>query len=306
MRVTAILNPRAGLAAERARQVLEAGTPGWAIEIVTTRHAGHARELAEAARRRGDDVVLAVGGDGTANEVASALVGSEVALGLLPVGSGNGLARLLRIPLAPRRALDELAGAVRRRMDVGRLNGELFLNVAGTGFDAEVAIAFHAWGQRGRRRGIFPYVWLAAREAFRFKADVRRVEVEGQAVELPIFLATFANGRQYGAGAVIAPRARLDDGRLDLVVVDACSPLAACLGAPRMFTGRLESFRHYHHWSCASATITGSRPIAQHRDGEAGGRAERVDVSVEPRALVILVPRRTADDPHGPFDQTSV
>ncbi len=305
MKVTAILNPRAGLAAERARHVLEAGTPGWTIEIATTSHAGHARELAEAAVARGDDVVLAVGGDGTANEAARGLVGSEVALGIVPVGSGNGLARVLRIPLTPQRALATLAGAVRRRMDVGRINGELFLNVAGTGFDAEVAVAFHDWGRRGRRRGIFPYVWAAAREAFRFRADVRDLEVGGEKVTLPIFLATFANGRQYGAGARIAPRARLDDGRLDLVVVDACSPLQTLLGAPRLFVGRLESFAHYHHWSCTAATISGERPIALHRDGEAGERVERVEARIEPRALIILVPRGTAEDPHGPFEPSA-
>ena len=161
MKARAILNPRAGLAAARALHALE-GHPGWrGIEIKTTTARGDARVFAAEAAAAGYDAVLSIGGDGTANETAWGLMGSQTALGLVPMGSGNGLARTLGIPLRPERALDVLAGAVRRRMDVGMINGRPFLNVAGAGFDAEIGADFHAHGLRGGRRGIFTYVRLS-------------------------------------------------------------------------------------------------------------------------------------------------
>jgi len=189
VRVRAIVNPRAGVAARRALTAIERSRSSWRIEPRVTDGPGHARDLAAEAVARGDEVVVAAGGDGTANEVARALVGTEVALGLVPVGSGNGLARSLGIPLDPDRALQALGSAVRRRMDVGRMNGGLFLNVAGTGFDATVAAAFHERGRNGRR-GIPAYFWAGLGEVRRYSADTRRVETAGEAVELPVFLAT--------------------------------------------------------------------------------------------------------------------
>ena len=144
MKVRAILNPRAGVAAHRMREAVERGRPAWKdYAVYLTREPGHATELAREAVAAGADVVLAVGGDGTVNEVARGLIGSPAALGIVPVGSGNGLARALRIPLQPEAALHALESGARRRMDIGSLNGRLFLNVAGVGFDAVVGQAFH-------------------------------------------------------------------------------------------------------------------------------------------------------------------
>ena len=301
MRVRAILNPRAGLRARRAVHALEDAPSSWSIELTTTRGPSHAQELAHEAAARGDDLVLAVGGDGTINEVAAGILGSRAALGVLPAGSGNGLARTLGIPLDPRRALARLASGVRRRMDVGRINGQVFLNVAGTGFDATIAAAFHDWGLSGGRRGILPYVWLAMGEVRRIRPDVRTLQVDTLTVEMPMLLAAFANGRQYGGGAIIAPAARIDDGRIDVVVIEACPMIRAWLSAPRLFLGTIAGFRHYRHWQVSSATLVAAAPHVHHRDGEPGGEAVRFEVVVEPGALEVLVPRETVADPNGPF-----
>jgi diacylglycerol kinase family enzyme len=158
MKARAILNPRAGLAATRALRALE-DHPAWrGIEVKTTGARGEARAFAADAAVAGYEVVLSIGGDGTANEAAWGLLGSSTALGLLPMGSGNGLARTLGIPLDPVRAVATLAHAVRRRMDVGMVNGRPFLNVAGAGFDAQVGADFHEHGLRGGRRGVMTYV----------------------------------------------------------------------------------------------------------------------------------------------------
>jgi diacylglycerol kinase (ATP) len=190
---------------------------------------------------------------------------------------------------------------VRQRMDVGRINGEAFLNVAGVGFDAYMSAAFHDWTQPGRRRGILPYVWLGLGAVARFVPQRWRVEMAGETIELPAFLATFANGRQYGGGAVIAPEARLNDGQLEFVVIDPCTKAELLLNTPRLFLGSLTRFRRYRLWTVPGATLIAQYAADHHRDGELGERSERFEITLEPRALDVLVPRRTLEDPEGPF-----
>src|SRR5439155_12548339 len=155
---------------------------------------------------------------GTANEVAWGLLGSATVLGLVPMGSGNGLARTLGIPLRPAAALLALAEAVPRKMDVGMINGRPFLNLAGAGFDAEVGHAFHEHGRRGGRRGILTYVRLSLARSVSYRAESWVLEACEVRLEGRAFVVAFVNGRQYGGGAVLVPGARLDDGLLDVVV----------------------------------------------------------------------------------------
>ncbi|HKC12270.1 MAG TPA: diacylglycerol kinase family protein, partial [Vicinamibacteria bacterium] len=139
MRVRAILNPRAGVDAGRALETLRRGRPSWPeLTVRLTEGPRNARELAREAVAEGTDLLLVAGGDGTVNEAAQGMIGSETMLGVVPMGSGNGLARSLGIPLHPGQALSALEAGVPRRMDVGLVNGEPFLNVAGAGFDAAV------------------------------------------------------------------------------------------------------------------------------------------------------------------------
>jgi diacylglycerol kinase family enzyme len=185
LRVRAILNPRAGVAARRTREAVEQGRPSWKdYAVYLTREPGHATELAREAVAAGADVVLAVGGDGTVNEVARGLIGSGAALGIVPVGSGNGLARALRIPLRPGAALCALESGARRRMDVGFLNGRLFLNVAGIGFDAVVGQAFHERGRKGGRRGLLGYLRLSLLELRAYQAPRLVIEAGGERLDL--------------------------------------------------------------------------------------------------------------------------
>jgi YegS/Rv2252/BmrU family lipid kinase len=303
LRVRAILNPRAGVRALRAREALLRPRDAWRLEIAETERPGHARDLARESAARGDDAVLAVGGDGTANEVASGLIGTSTALGIVPMGSGNGLARALGIPLRPRPALDALESAVVRRMDVASVNGLPFLNVAGAGFDAAVGAAFHDHTARGGRRGIFTYVRMGLRSIFTYRAETCLLEMEGQRFEGRALLVTFANGRQYGAEAQIAPGSRLDDGLLDVVVLEDAPLHELLIHAPRLFMGGLEGFRRYRRFPATRAVLTADLPLLFHRDGEPEPPAARLEVEVLPRALDVLVPRATARDPTGPFAQ---
>jgi YegS/Rv2252/BmrU family lipid kinase len=305
VKVRAILNPRAGVATHRARRAVERGHPSWHdYAVYLTREPGHATELAQEAVAGGAELVLAIGGDGTVNEVSRGLLGSGVALGIVPAGSGNGLARALRLPLRPDRALACLASGTRRRMDVGLLNGLPFLNVAGAGFDAVVGHAFHERGRRGGRRGLLGYVRLVLGELGSFRPSRLTISADGEQLEIEPFILTFANGPQYGSGAVINPGGRLDDGRLEVVAFEQ-RPLAQVLVAGgRLFLGGLERTAGYHRLPTTKATVVAGKPIAIHRDGDPGQPAERIEVGVRPLALEIVVPAETAIDPEGPFTIT--
>lgn len=302
MRAVAIANPRAGVAARRAIDAVERSRGLWPeLALWMTSGPGQARELARTAAEEGFEVVLAVGGDGTANEVAGGLLGSSAALGVVPAGSGNGLARTLRIPIDADRALRELAAAVTLRMDVGRVNGRPFLNVAGAGFDAAVGHAFHARALRGGRRGVMSYARIAFAMSWTYRCGGFTLEAGEHRFEGQAWLVAFVNGRQYGGAAVIAPGARLDDGLLDVVVVEEAAPLEILAAAPRLYLGGLEGFRRYRRLAASQAVLTAPEPFPHHCDGEPGGPVTRLEVSIEPRALRVLVPRATANDPRGPF-----
>ena len=302
MKVRAILNPRAGVAARAALDAVRGtGTPWRQLDLKVTGAPGDARRLAREAADDGFDVVLSVGGDGTANEAAWGLIGSPTALGIVPSGSGNGLARALRVPLRPAAALRCLQDAVVRRMDVGMANGRPFLNVAGAGFDALVGEAFHEWGRRGGRRGLFNYFRLALPRALAYRASTWRLEAGGERFDGAAFLVAFVNGRQYGGAAVIAPGSRLDDGLLTIVVVEDAPAFELLVNVHRLFVGGIERFRRYRRIAAPEAVLTGPAPFAHHRDGEPEPAADRLEVRLEPRALAVLVPRRTAADPMGPF-----
>jgi diacylglycerol kinase family enzyme len=249
----------------------------------------------------GAELVIAVGGDGTVNEVARALLGSDTALGIVPVGSGNGLARALRLPLKPAPALAAIERGVRRRIDVGRLNGGLFLNVAGTGFDAAVGAAFQRAGAGGNRRGLLSYLRQSLGEALGYRPQPLVLEANGEPLSLTPFMVTFANGPQYGSGAVINPGGKLDDGRLEIVYFDDGPIGDILLAAPRLFTGGIEKASRYRRISTTRATLRAESPLVIHRDGDPVESAHRIEMEIVPGALEVVVPADTAADPDGPL-----
>jgi diacylglycerol kinase family enzyme len=186
-------------------------------------------------------------------------------------------------------------------MDVGLLNGRPFLNVAGVGFDAAVGHAFHDRGRKGGRRGFLGYVRLSLLELRAYHPSHLTIEVAPERLDLMAFVATFANGPQYGSGAVINPGGKLDDGRLELVVFESGPLWRTLAAASRLFLGGLERSPGYRRLSAPAATVTAAPPAAVHCDGDPAGSAGRIDVQVLPLALEIMVPTTTASDPGGPF-----
>ncbi len=291
MSLVVIINPVSGGGRDdgrrRAAQALAALTTiGRTADICVSERRGHARELAAAAVARGATLVFAWGGDGTMNEIGSALVGTSTALALIPSGSGNGLARTLGVSTDPARALLDGCRATPRLIDGGQCGGDWFFSIAGIGFDAHVAAGFDRAGVG--RRGFATYVRVAARELLRYTA--RPYTIDGVRTRRPALLVTVANAAQFGNGAWIAPAARVDDGQLDLVVVEERSRLASVCAAPRLFTGRIGDVPGVSMRRIAQVVIEDEVPIPYHLDGEpraAGSR--RLEMRVCPAVLHVSV-----------------
>ena len=192
--------------------------------VVLTERAGHGRGLARDAIEKGCRLVIAWGGDGTVNEVAGEVVGTEASLGIVRAGSGNGLARELGIAKRPDVALAAALTGREHAIDTGEMDGRLFLNIAGIGFDATMALQFNELGTE--RRGPLRYSVTVVRNVFAYRAARYRIELDGEQVEIRAILLAIANLPQYGSNAVIAPQAVPFDGLLDLVVIGDRGPLA--------------------------------------------------------------------------------
>jgi YegS/Rv2252/BmrU family lipid kinase len=295
MSVFAIVNPISGAGADAhaaTRRVAllrdRCATAGIDADVRVTDHAGHAAALAREALGRGVHAVFAWGGDGTINEVGSVLAGTNAALAIVPAGSGNGFARALGIPRKPADAIDAGLHGLERLVDVGELNGRFFFNVAGVGVDARIAERFNAC-ERGRR-GLGPYVRIGVAEAFRYRARTYEVDLDGTSFARRVLLAAFANGREYGNRICLAPAARLDDGRLDAVVVDDRPPVSRLLGSRHVFFGRIDRASGVTVRLVQRAEIRSADPIPFHVDGEHGVADRVVTIRIRPGYLRVRVP----------------
>jgi YegS/Rv2252/BmrU family lipid kinase len=291
-----IVNPAAGPAWRRmTRHQVEYWTRAVVehhdarANVVYSKGRGHAHELARQAVADGAEVVVAWGGDGTVNEVASALVYGRAVLGIVPVGSGNGLARDLGIPLNPDDALTVALSGTERAIDVGEVNGRLFFNVAGIGFDAHVAERFAA--SAVPLRGLVSYAATTVRELFGYQPHAYELRADGATLFRGRALSvSIANTRQWGKGARIAPRALMDDERLDVVVVGARHPVAIAANLWRLFWGDISDAKGVSHHLVLRATIHATPAAPVHIDGEPTGRRETLEIAVRARALRVRVP----------------
>ena len=272
--------------AERAAALIAAR--GLDAEVFMTERPGHARELALAALDRGVRTVVAWGGDGTVNEVASALAFRDATLAIVPSGSGNGLARELLIPLQPEGGFEAAFGGRECRIDAGELDGHLFFNIAGIGLDARVAYRFAEDGLV--RRGFLRYLEIAAQELFTYTPESHTVVTDGVTTRMNALIIAIANARQYGNGALIAPDARLDDGRLDVVMIAGRSPLAAIVQAPRLFMGQIAKVRGVIQRYAQEIEITSSAPMVYHVDGEPFVGGASIRARSRASALRVMVP----------------
>jgi diacylglycerol kinase (ATP) len=257
------------------------------IEIAYTQFGGHATELAAEAVARGVLKIIAVGGDGTIHETAIGILGTPAALGMIPVGSGNGLARHLRIPLEPERAIRLLNTPTITSIDCGKLNEHWFFNIAGLGFDAHVAETF----AKLPTRGLKTYMRAVWQDWKGYRPAHYKITRKGEKLHHGhLFLLAFANGSQYGNNASVAPRAKIRDGKMDLVLLKPF-PVAAVPGlAYDLFRKSFNTNRYVGNFAFEGIEIEISEPVPFHLDGEPAGILQNAKVEIVQHHLNVLVP----------------
>jgi diacylglycerol kinase (ATP) len=283
-----ILNPKAGPSQRHDMPALIArhfGALEADYEIWPTEYAGHAVELAQKAASEGFAIAAAVGGDGTVNEVGRGLLGTKAALGIIPQGSGNGLARHLKVPLGLPAALRRLAAPTFSRMDVGVINGHQFFCTAGLGFDAHVSQHFAQAGSRG----LSTYLQVTLREYRRYRPVPIQANLDGQELTTDCYVLAFANASQYGNNAYIAPLADLRDGQLDVCLIDALPVGRAFRVSLAMALGTLPKSRAAEYFRVPRGQVVAQAPIGFHVDGDYLGHATKFEVELMPLALAVAV-----------------
>jgi YegS/Rv2252/BmrU family lipid kinase len=290
--VVAIVNPLSGAGA----------TPGVAqhrVALLTARFASakiagevhvterprHAGELARAAVAAGAQTVIAWGGDGTINEIGTALTGTRTVLAIVPAGSGNGFASEIGVPPQPDAAIDIALHGRNRPIDAGEMDGRLFFNIAGIGFDAVVAEQFNL--RTLGRRGMGPYVRIGLRQTFRYRAADYRIVLDGEEMVSRALLIAFANGREYGNRIRLAPHARMDDGKLEAMVVEDRAPFARLWSGRHLALGTANKAPRVIARSIESARIESEGELLYHVDGEVGRAQGSVTVRIRPHALIV-------------------
>jgi YegS/Rv2252/BmrU family lipid kinase len=264
--------------------------------LVFTEAPGHATALARFAIAEGCERIVAVGGDGTLNEVAQAVAGTPAVFALVPCGSGNGLALHLGIPVDPLRALELLVDGRShvRTIDTGEADGRPFFNAMGVGFDAEISRRFNQLTRRG-----LPAYFRTGIAAFRDHKPEQVTIISGaQRVEMETFLLAVTNSDQYGNNARIAPGARVDDGRLDLIAVRPTGFMGAASLAVRLFSGGFDLSKNVVRLGGERFVIQRNAPGLFHTDGETHDGPARLEVVVRPANLRVSVPAPVAGGKH--------
>lgn len=254
-------------------------------KVLYTSHRGHAAEYAQSAVREKVDVVVAVGGDGTVNEVAGNLVHSQTALGIIPCGSGNGLARHLSIPMNPEGALKVLSDFCIKSLDYGLINNTPFFCTCGVGFDAFVSSVFAKAGKRGMRT----YIESTLKESLSYKPDVYEIEVNGQTKRYRALLIACANASQYGNNFYIAPHASMSDGQMDVTIMEPFNMLEAPQITMQMFNRTITKNPHIKTFQCRSLKIRRRKEGVIHFDGDPKDEGKEVFVELVPRAIRMVV-----------------
>ena len=255
------------------------------VMVRYTSYAGHASVLAMEAVEQGVDVVVAVGGDGTVNEVARALVHTPSALAVVPCGSGNGLARHLHIPLNVREAIAIINEGNVKPLDYGTINDRPFFCTCGVGFDAFVSQKFAESG----RRGLITYVENTLREGLLYKPQTYTIESDTSSEQCKAFLIACANASQYGNDAFIAPNASMSDGLFDVVVMEPFNAIEAPQVALQLFKGTLPKNSHVKTFRASRLVIHRDRDGAAHCDGDPFFTGSTIEIAMQHRKLNVVV-----------------
>lgn len=287
-KIVFIMNPISGTGSKTAIPSLIDSTLDKELfehEIRMTERAGHASEIATEAKNQHVDIVVAVGGDGTVNEVARAIIGSDTALGILPCGSGNGLARHLLLPMNLKKCIEVINQCEIHKLDYGVINGYPFFCTCGMGFDAFVSMKFAESGKRGP----ISYAENILREGLKYKPETYVLEDETGTKQYKAFLISCANASQYGNNAYIAPQASMSDGLMDVIIMEPFDVLEAPQVSFDMFNKTLDKSSKIKTFRCKKLHISRSRPGVIHYDGDPVMTGADIDVHLVEKGIKVVV-----------------
>ena len=283
-----IVNPVSGIGLQKGVEKLIANKLNnnmFDFSIEYTKAPKHAAELSCSAAKNNFDIVVAVGGDGSVNEVASGIVGTKTALAILPTGSGNGFARHLKIPANLDEAMDVINACHATMVDTARLNERTFVNIAGVGLDAHIGWKF----AQHSRRGFWTYCKVVLREYPKYKIENYSIAIDGKEITRDALLISFANGSQYGNNAYIAPSADVQDGMLEVCILKN-GPLYALPGlAYRLFNGTIDRSHRMETFKGKDIVVKQNKCTA-HIDGEPIESGSEIHIKVNPLSLKVIVP----------------
>lgn len=282
-----IINPKSGVQKKKkVPQMIEKyiDRERYDFSVEYTQYAGHASEIAKAAVDRGVDVVVAVGGDGTINEVGRSLVHTKAAMAIVPCGSGNGFARHLGVPLDARSAIGFINTAKPVSIDYGKLNGRPFFCACGVGFDALVSNHF----ANSKRRGFFTYIKNTLVDWVTYKSEVYEVEADNVKKQYKAFVIACGNASQYGNNAYITPYASMRDGLLTVSILSPFKPVEVPKIVTQLFTNKFDKSSHMTMLAAHRITIKRKEAGPVHYDGEPCEMEANVTVEVVPSGINVL------------------
>jgi YegS/Rv2252/BmrU family lipid kinase len=283
-----IINPISGVGRQKTIEKLideKLNKKNFDYELAYTKAAKHAIELSRHGAKENFDIITAVGGDGSVNEVGRSLVGTNSALAILPCGSGNGAARHLGVPMNLAKAMDAINKYTTKSIDTFKVNDEVAINTAGIGFAAHIAHEFSKFKTRGFKN----YLKIAIRDSMKYKSQPCEIEINGEKNNINAFIIDVANGTQWGNNAVIAPGASNDDGILDLCAVKDFPFRSFPLMAMRLFTQSIDRSKYVQITKFKEAIIRQEKTIA-HIDGEPVIIGNELRVKINPLSLKVVVP----------------
>lgn len=257
------------------------------FEIVTTRHKGEATEIVSQKLTEKFRYFVAVGGDGTVNEIAKALINTQGIMGIIPVGSGNGLARHLQIPLQPEKAIKVINKIKFQAIDCGLINDTPFFCTCGIGFDALIGEKF----AQCKGRGLSNYIKTTIKEYFNYKPELYKITIDHERViSRKAFLITFANGSQYGNNAYIAPNADISDGKLDICILSPFRLYKAPGIGIRLFAKNIHKSPLMHSEQAQNIILERASDGVVHFDGEPCHMGKILNISLINRGLNVIIP----------------
>jgi len=289
-RILFIINPISGVGRQKliekyAENILDKSS--CSFDFIYTQYSRHAETIAKDSCNN-YEIIVAVGGDGTINEIASGLIGSQCTMAIIPTGSGNGLARCLRIPLKLKKALALINKGIVRKIDTISCNGKCFVNVGGIGFDAEIGHLFDT----AEKRGLLTYIKITLAEILYFKQKLYELSFEGKTRTIEALLISVANSTQWGNDVKIAPQARVDDGLVDICVLKKFPLFLSPIIAFRLISGTITSSKYFETFSVSNIEITQEDvPLKYHLDGEPMiNESKTLKIKVLPLSMSVIVP----------------